>query len=116
MHAFALADPCPTSYLGDHHFGDLPRVVVLPRAKREPAGGAKLPVGVAISCSISFDLFTPVGPVDGGCALAVGRTPVPVAAVDEQRNAGRPKDNISTPTQVLQRGCVDAVSQPVTMQ
>jgi hypothetical protein len=93
-------------------FCDHTWVLVLPYTDSHPTCGDELSVRVGIATSIATYLFLPITSVCSRSAGPVGRTTVPKASVDEDRNASRPEDDVGPAPQMREWGNVDPVSEP----
>jgi hypothetical protein len=84
------------------HQGRLEWIFVLPDSDREPACRGELDFGVAVAASDAAELQAPPTGVGLG-QMAVLRTRVPIAPVDEHRDPRAAQQDVNTPTAVATR-------------
>jgi hypothetical protein len=85
-------------------------IFVLPDPDRDPSGGAQSTVGVTVASPILLDLALPPVRVVDRPARMLG-TPVPKAAIDEDRNSSTRENDVGFAPQLRKRTCVYAVAK-----
>ena len=75
--------------------------LVLPDSERSPPGSLEVRIHLGVTCSVTSDLFLPVGGV-GTWTRVVLRASVPVATVHEHCEPGAAKDKVRGPWMIEQ--------------
>lgn len=98
-----------------HAAGGLAGVLMLPDAQHPPPRSTQPAIGVCIAQSIGLDLCPPIRGVGLWPGPMLG-TPVPEAAIDEDRNTSAGEEDVCAPSKARQGLAIDPKPESATMQ